>query len=179
MLIDSYELQIEISKHSVDAFEYEATAHFGVDIGPVMPYLNATLARAVYVPHTPALSWRYEGHNIGFWPNRIAVDHSENREQAEEMLARLVKLVNDTWVRRDQIRPDATTHQRLQPLELYHLLPQTNCKKCGEETCFNFALKLVTAQAKIESCTPLYDEARYDSQRATLVSLLATKWPAL
>jgi ArsR family metal-binding transcriptional regulator len=131
------------------------------------------------MPNKPVLSWRYEGHNIGFWPDRIAVDNLESREHVEQMVERLVDLVNQTWEKRDQLEPDFTTHQRLQPLELYQLLPRTNCKLCGQDTCFNFALQLVAAQAGLESCTPLYDEPTYQDQRARLESLLATKWPAL
>ena len=77
MLIESYELQIEMSTHSAEEIEYEAIAHLNADISPVLPYLNATLSSGIYVPKTPVLSWRYEGHNIGFWPDRIAVDNLE------------------------------------------------------------------------------------------------------
>jgi ArsR family metal-binding transcriptional regulator len=179
MLVESYELEIELSTHSAEHIEYEAIAHLGADISPVLPYLNATLSRGIYVPNTPVLSWRYKGHNIGFWPNRIAVDNLESREQVEQMVKRLVNLVNQTWEKRDQLEPDFTTHKRLQPLELYQLLPRTNCKLCGQDTCFNFALQLVAAQARLESCAPLFDEPTYQHQRARLEALLATKWPAL
>lgn len=168
-----------MSTHSAEEIEYEVIAHLNVDIGPVLPYLNATLSRGIYLPDTPALSWRHEGHNIGFWPNRIAVDHLESREHVTQMIERLVGLVNQTWEKRDQLEPDTTTHKQLQPLELYQLLPRTNCKVCGEATCFNFALKLVAAQAQLESCTPLYTDSTYDRQRGQLESLMATKWPAL
>jgi ArsR family metal-binding transcriptional regulator len=179
MLIQSYQLEMRLSTHSAEHIECEAIAHVGVDISPVLPYLNATLSSGIYMPDKLVLSWRYEGHNIGFWPDRIAVDNLESHEHGEQMVERLVNLVNQTWEKRDQLEPDFTTHQRLQPLELYQLLPRTNCKICGQGTCFNFALQLVAAQAGLESCTPLYDESIYQDQRARLESLLATKWPAL
>jgi len=47
----------------------------------------------------------------------------ESREQAEELVERLAKLVNDTWTRREKIEPDTTTNQRLQALELGQWLP--------------------------------------------------------
>jgi ArsR family metal-binding transcriptional regulator len=181
MLIESYDLEIEVSTHSTEHLEFEAIAHLSEDISPVMPYLNAVLSSGIYLPNMPALSWRHEGHNIGFWPNRIAVGDLATREQAAELVERLVNLINQTWEKRDQIEPDTTTHKRLQPLELYQLLPKTNCKACGQATCFNFALKLVAGQAKLDNCTPLYEpseEASYSEQRARLESLLASKWPA-
>jgi ArsR family metal-binding transcriptional regulator len=178
MLIDSYELEITVSTHSTEEFEYEAIAHFAVDISPVLPYLNATLARAIYVPERPSLAWRHDGHNIGFWSDRIACDDLESRERAKEVIDQLVDLVNQTWARRDELEPDPTTHKRLQPLELYKLLPRTNCRACGEDTCFNFALKLVAAQSELERCRPLFEELAYAEQRGELETLLATKWPS-
>jgi ArsR family metal-binding transcriptional regulator len=179
MLIESYELVVSISTHSTEEFEYEAIAHLAVDISPVLPYLNATLSRAIYVPERPSLAWRNDGHNIGFWSDRIACDDLESREHAQEAIDQLVALVNQTWARRDELEPDATTHERLQPLELYKLLPRTNCRACGEDTCFNFALKLVAAQSDLEDCSPLYEAPSYEGQRGELELLLATKWPAV
>ena len=179
MLIKSYKLEMDVSTHDAEQFEYEAVAHLDVDISPVLPYLNANLERGIYLPNKPALSWRHEGRNVGFWPHRIAVDNLKNREQVNEVVEHLVDLVNQVWERRDQLEPDTTTHKLLQPLELYQLLPRTNCKVCGEETCFNFALKLVAAQTQLERCTPLYDEPTFETQRTRLESLLAAKWPAL
>jgi ArsR family metal-binding transcriptional regulator len=179
MLIEAYELEITVSTHSDEEFEYEAIAQLGADIREVMPYLNSTLDRANYVPTRPSLAWRHKGHNIGFWPDRIAIDDLESREHAQEMVDWLVNLVNDTWARRDEIEPDATTRERRQPLELYHLLPRTNCKECGEQTCFAFALKLAAGQAGAGDCPLLYDDAALSEQRSKLEDLLALKWPTL
>ncbi|MBT4503555.1 MAG: hypothetical protein HOC74_37840 [Gemmatimonadetes bacterium] len=179
MLIENWELEIETSTHSMDEFEYEVVARLEVDLGQVLPYLNATLSRGIYLPDEPVLSWRNEGHNIGFWPDRIAVDHLDSREQVDEAVGHLVKLVNDVWEKRDQIEPDHTTHERLQPLELLRSLPRTNCKICGESTCFNFALKLAAGQVNLEQCTPLYEDRDLAEERAQLESVLTTKWPTL
>ena len=175
-MIESYELEIGVSTHSAEQIEYEAIAHFETDISPVLPYLNAILGRAIYIPEEPALSWRKEGRNIGFWPHRIAVDHLDSREQLVEVVEGLVRLVNETWERREELEPDTTIHQPLQPLEIFPQLPRTNCRVCGESTCFNFALKLTTGQAALKACTPVY-EPGFEDQRAQLEELLATKQP--
>lgn len=179
MLIESYNLQIEVSNHSTEEFEYEAIAYLPVDIADVLPYLNATLRNGMYLPSGPAFSWRQDDHKIGFWPDRIAVDHLESREQAAEMIEKLVKLVNDVWARRDEIQPDATHRENLQPLELYRLLPKTNCKECGEGSCFSFALKLAAGQVELHKCAPVYTQEEYQDQRTQLEELLATKRPLL
>jgi ArsR family metal-binding transcriptional regulator len=178
MLIESYRTEIAISTHSVQHFDYEAVAHLEVDIGPVIPYLNGLLEGGVYVPDVPALAWRYEGHKVGFWPDRIAADELASREEAGAMIRRLVDLVNQTWERRAELTPDASVHERRQPLELFKLLPRTNCGACGEATCFNFALKLAAGQVELRACTPLHEAGR-EGARQSLEEMLAAKWPTV
>ena len=105
-LIPSYQLEVTLSTHSAEEFEYEAVAHLPVDIRDALPYLNRALDRAIYLPDGPALSWRQEGRNIGFWPDRIAVDHLDSREQARQVIDELVALVNRVWAGRDRIEPE-------------------------------------------------------------------------
>lgn len=45
--------------------------------------------------------------------------------------------------------------KELSPLDVYKLLPKTNCKDCGEENCMAFATKLVNREVILESCPPL------------------------
>jgi ArsR family metal-binding transcriptional regulator len=179
MLIEGYSLELGVSTHSAEHFSHEAIAHLASDIRAVLPYLNATLPGAIYVPGKPALSWRYEDHKVAFWPDRIALDDSHSREEAVELIGRLVALVNDTWEKRGEIVPDTTVHERRQPLELYRLLPRTDCGACGESGCFQFALKLATGLVALEQCAPLVGEAGRAGQREKLASLLARKWPAV
>jgi acetyl-CoA decarbonylase/synthase complex subunit gamma len=51
----------------------------------------------------------------------------------------------------------------LSPVEIYMLLPKTNCKECNEENCMAFAVKLVNREVSIECCTPIVDEKYKDS----------------
>jgi len=59
------------------------------------------------------------------------------------------------------------------PVNLYKQLPQTNCKKCGEETCMAFAAGLIARTRKVEDCTPLVDEKKYAKKLETLKSIVA------
>ncbi|MGC8659245.1 MAG: (Fe-S)-binding protein [Desulfomonilaceae bacterium] len=179
MLIESYKLEIEVADHSAEVFEYEAIAHLPVDIREVLPYLNASLKSGTYYTDGPVFSWRLDEHKVGFWHDRLAADHLESREQAQKVIDQLVKIVNDTWAKRAEITPDNVTHENLQPLELYRLLPKTNCKVCGENTCFNFALKLAAGMVELDKCQTILADDRYVDQLKQLESLLLVKRPLL
>jgi hypothetical protein len=45
-------------------------------------------------------------------------------------------------------------------VDIYKLLPKTNCGKCGTASCFGFAAKLATHQASPDDCAFMTGEAR-------------------
>ncbi|PKN01171.1 MAG: acetyl-CoA decarbonylase/synthase complex subunit gamma [Elusimicrobia bacterium HGW-Elusimicrobia-1] len=45
-------------------------------------------------------------------------------------------------------------------LEIYKLLPKTNCKKCGYPTCLAFAMALAAKKASLEKCPDVTEAAR-------------------
>ncbi len=47
----------------------------------------------------------------------------------------------------------------LSGLEIYKLLPQTNCKDCNYPTCLAFAMKLAAKQAELADCPHVSEEA--------------------
>ena len=45
-------------------------------------------------------------------------------------------------------------------LEIFKLLPKTNCKKCGRATCLAFAMQLAQKKAELKDCPDVSDEAK-------------------
>jgi acetyl-CoA decarbonylase/synthase complex subunit gamma len=45
-------------------------------------------------------------------------------------------------------------------IQIFKLLPKTNCKECGVPTCLAFAMNLASGKAELESCPYVSDEAR-------------------
>lgn len=171
MLIEQYDLDVFTPPCDPGAERYAAKALLAVDISAVLPYLNATLRGAVYHREAQALTWKKGAHNIAFHAHEIATSNVADREVAIQELDGLVELVNRTWERRDEIEPSTETRQRPAPMAVYQLLPQTNCRACGEPSCFTFALKLVAGQRTTADCPPL-QEPGYAGQMAALQALL-------
>jgi ArsR family metal-binding transcriptional regulator len=158
MLINQYDLEIFTPPCHPGAERFSAKARLYVSLLEVLPYLNATLRGAVYLPGANALTWKKGGHNIAFHEFEIATSNVADRDAAIKELEGLVSLVNRTWENRSQITPDVTTRQRPTSMALYKLLPLTNCRLCGEPTCYNFALKLAAGQKKLADCPVLFQD---------------------
>lgn len=172
MLIPAYELDVFTPPCEPGAERFSAVAYLPTDIRDVLPYLNATLKGAVYNPTVPSLSWRKAGHYVVFQPDRIAVSNVEDRQTAVDEIEGLVRLVNRTWERRNDIEPSTESRVRPAPMTVFKLLPGTNCRQCGQPTCFTFALKLVTGQQKPTDCPPLREPA-FAAQLRELEDMLA------
>jgi len=177
MLIETFDVEVFTPPCDPGAERYAARARLTVDISEVLPYLNATLRGAVYYPAANALTWKKGGHNIAFHAYEVAASNVEDRDGAEKELKGLIELVNRTWERRAEITPDTTTRQRPTPMAIYKLLPNTNCKQCGESTCYSFALKLAVSQKKLANCPPLA-ELQY-AEKLTALDEIVIEAPAI
>ena len=174
MLIENYDLDVETVPCEPGAEAFSATVRLKVDLGPVMPYLNRVLRGAMYNTQAPSLAWDDKGRKIAFWSYKIAIGSLDSRTHAEKVAKEIVDLVNDTWERRGEIEPDHEMRKRPGPMEVYKLLPRTNCRACGQPTCFVFAGKLVVGQAELAEC-PVLREPQYTPQLAQLADRLGVE----
>jgi ArsR family metal-binding transcriptional regulator len=177
MLISGYDIEVFTPPCDPGAEQLSAVAHLPDDIRDVLPYLNATLRGAVYTEAAHSLTWKKAGHSVAFHADRIAVSNVEDRQAAIEEIDGLVRLVNLTWERRGQVTPDHNTHQRPTAMAVYKLLPGTNCRQCGQASCWNFALKLVAAQVELAECLSLVEPAY--AERLSSLEALLVPMPAL
>ncbi|MFX1295955.1 MAG: acetyl-CoA decarbonylase/synthase complex subunit gamma [Promethearchaeota archaeon] len=61
---------------------------------------------------------------------------------------------------------------KISPLQVTPLLPGTNCKECGENTCMAFAVKLLDHVYEIIDCKPLVKEKKYAKKFKKLKDLI-------
>ncbi|HEX74826.1 MAG TPA: acetyl-CoA decarbonylase/synthase complex subunit gamma [Dehalococcoidia bacterium] len=57
-------------------------------------------------------------------------------------------------------------------IEIFKLLPKTNCKECGEPTCLAFAMKLAAGKAELNACPYVSEEAKVKLAEASAPPIL-------
>ena len=57
-------------------------------------------------------------------------------------------------------------------IEIFKLLPKTNCKECGEPTCLAFAMKLAAGKAELNTCPYVSGEAKAKLAEASAPPIL-------
>ena len=141
-------------------------------INPVFPLLNAMLPNVInYNPRASTLVLRRKPGFITLLANEIFITQVKDADEGLTLLDALRDLLNQTWERREEIAPRNEERRTPRPLDVYALLPKTNCRGCGEATCMAFGFALLEARRRVEECIPLTDPSA-EIPRATLLELL-------
>jgi ArsR family metal-binding transcriptional regulator len=137
-----------------------------------LPYLAALPNVISFNPETLTLTFRRPRGFMTLYPNRVSITQVQDADEGLGLFAALTEAINATWENRTALKPVLTRKKPPGHLDLYALLPQTNCKLCGETTCLAFAVNLITGQRNLAACTPLQSEPSYLERKNTLEAML-------
>jgi ArsR family metal-binding transcriptional regulator len=171
MLIEAYQIKVTSPPCDPGSERWSAFASLEADISEVLPYLNAVWTDATYDHTAKVLTRRSGGHAVAIRPREVAVSNVLDRDDAERLVQELIAEINEIWARRGQITPCLEARKRPTAMALYKLLPRTNCKACGQPSCFAFSLQLAAGSADLAACAPLC-APEFAGQRQELQGLL-------
>jgi ArsR family metal-binding transcriptional regulator len=170
MLLNSYKIT-RILPCLADPEKIRVIADISGEIHEAFPYLNAVLKGCIYNHPALTLTIKKDGKLLTLHATHITLAKIEDEKEAEEILGWLKALINETYENRDEIEPDYSMAAEPKALDVFKLLPGTNCKNCGELTCLAFAVKLVGRDTEITKCDSLFSE-KYKAKRAVLLEIL-------
>jgi ArsR family metal-binding transcriptional regulator len=154
-LIDDYEIQLVEPACSPGAGRWGALANIASDISPAFPYLNAVLPDARYDHQNHVLIFKEPGQQYALRPQEIRIARVENLAHAQRVVSDIVDRINAVWQKRNTITPSYAERKLASLLDIYKLLPGTNCKQCNYLTCMAYAAALRKGSARLEQCVPL------------------------
>ena len=153
-----------------DASKFRTIARFEPPLGGALKLLEPLSPRARYSDKIGALIIQKGNILITIYgTGNVTMTMIKSDEEARETLDDLKKTINEaiekgvTPVPREKIKVDHA--------EIYKYLPKTDCRICGEQSCYAFAIKLVGSETALDKCTPLL-EARYSTNLEHIRTLL-------
>jgi ArsR family metal-binding transcriptional regulator len=159
-LIHGYHLELSEIRCIPGAAAWTASAVLDDSIGEVLSYLNAELKSADYHHDLETLIWRNGGRKYAFRPHEIGVAPVEDREEARRLMDDMVGVVNTIWKRRADIKPSFSRRHLPGLMDIYKLLPGTNCKQCGYSSCMAYAAQLREGKTELSQCPDLSADSR-------------------
>jgi ArsR family metal-binding transcriptional regulator len=151
-----------------------ATIEFDDDLSELLPYLNAEFGPCVFDADVPFLRFRKDEKLIVINPRTIGIAGLRDEEQAREVFAWLREAVNSVSRRKAEIEPSYWSLSRVKPLEVFKLLPRTNCGECGKSTCMALAAALASGEADPGDCPAMLDKKSAE-KRNELLKLMNRK----
>jgi ArsR family metal-binding transcriptional regulator len=135
-------------------------AHLESDISEVFPYLNTVLVGHQFFLDPPSLTLKLPGKLVTLYPKEIAINILKDEAEADEVLEWLKGQVNETWRRRQEIKPSFAATAKPRVIEILKLLPKSNCGACDHPTCMVYAVKVSERAAEPQDCRALDEAAR-------------------
>ncbi len=142
-------------------------AHFKFDskITPLFPYINATIENAKYFEKPEHIQFIMENIHCTLYPKDAILAPFIDQDQALIFVNRLIDFLNDLYAKKDHLKPNFKTFSPVSVLDIYKLLPQTNCKECDYATCMAFAAALSQSETSPDICPyfsePISESATY------------------
>ena len=135
-IIENYRCQL------VEAACAPGSGRFGLsiilpnDISEVFPYLNAVLSETVYDHDNKILIGRDKYRGYAFREREIKVTGINGSHEVRQIAQETVDKVNNIWQERGQITPSLNERSLPTVIDIYSILPKTNCHDCGYVTCW-------------------------------------------
>lgn len=167
-LIRGYTLELCEPPCIPGADTWNAKANLEDSIAPVLPYLNAALRGTDYHRDSRVVIWKDGGHKHAFRPREISVALVGDREEARRLIDDVVDVVNAIGKRRGEIEPSLRRRCLPSPMDIYKLLPRTNCKQCGYSSCMAYAAHLREGEADLSQCLSLSADSYRENRKELL-----------
>jgi ArsR family metal-binding transcriptional regulator len=121
-----------------------------------------------YNPETLSLTFRRPRGFMTIYPDKVMITQVDDVAEGIRLFAALQDAINATWERRDDLAAITQRRRAPRPLDIWTLLPRTNCGRCSEATCMAFAVAVLQDRREVGECALLGAD-----QRRAVAALLA------
>lgn len=147
-----------------DPAKIRVIADLSDDVQEAMPYLAAVLTGAGYNHKAGILSLVREGRLLSLYPKLVVIAKADGEADAQEILDWLREQINEAYANRANIAPCYNRLRLPTWIDIYRLLPRTNCRRCGEAGCSAMAGRYILGQATLDGC-PVLKEPQFARNR--------------
>ena len=159
-LIENYSIKFDPIPWEIGREEWKLTCEVSKNLNDFLPYLNGYIKKAIYDPKANTFVFTFENHKVSVTNDKVMIARIKSQDEGKKLAQKVIDFLNEVYAKKDEITPDFERREPPKAIDIYKLLPKTNCRKCGEPTCFVFATKLSQGDHEIEDCVELNEEQK-------------------
>lgn len=122
------------------------------DLTPLFPYINSSIDDAQYWDTPERIRFILDEIQCTLYSYEIIAAAFNDHDHALTFGERLLLFLNEIYEKRNEIKPNYRKVKSLSPLDIYTILPKTNCGECGFPSCLAFAGALSKGNASVTQC---------------------------
>lgn len=139
-----------------DTSKFRIIARMEPPLGGALKLLEPLFTRARYSDKIGALIIQKGTILITIYSTgNVTMTMIKSEAEARETLEGLKDTINNAIAK--GITPVPREKVKVDHMEIYKYLPQTDCRECGEQSCYTFAIKLIAGETTLDKCPPLKD----------------------
>jgi ArsR family metal-binding transcriptional regulator len=138
----------------------------------VLPYLATLPGIIAWNPQALTLTFRRPHGFMTLYSDRVYITQVVDTAEGLELFAALKEAVNVVWEKRAELVAVTAKKRAPRHLDIWELLPRSNCRQCGEATCLAFAVAVLQQKRSVTECLPLQSDSSFADRKATLEAML-------
>ena len=141
-------------------------------LNDVLPYLATLPGIIAWNPDALTLTFRRPHGFMTLYNDKVYITQVVDAPEGLELLDSLVQAINAVWAKRAELIAVTARKHAPRHLDIWELLPRTNCGRCDESTCLAFAVAVVQQKRPLTDCQPLQSDSSFADRKATLEAML-------
>jgi ArsR family metal-binding transcriptional regulator len=141
-------------------------------LGEVLPYLATLPGIIAWNPQALTLTFRRPHGFMTLYNDKVYITQVVDANEGLELFVALKDAINAVWEKRDELIAVTAKKRAPRHLDIWELLPRTNCKQCGEATCLAFAVLLIQHKISLSECPVLVSDPAFSERQAALETML-------
>ena len=139
-----------------DTTKFRIIARVSPPLGGALKLLEPLFPRARYSDKIGALIIQKNNIMItAYSTGNVTMTMIRSEREAKDVLDDLRNTINNAIAK--GITPVPREKVKVDHAEIFQYLPKTDCRICGEQSCYSFAIRLVGGETALDKCTPLLD----------------------
>ena len=141
-------------------------------LGEVLPFLATLPGIIAWNPEALTLTFRRPHGFMILYNDKVYITQVVNTAEGLELFAALKDAISTVWEKRAELIAVTTKKRAPRHLDIWELLPRTNCKECGEASCLAFAVAVLQHNRILNERAPLQSDSSFSDRKATLEAML-------